>query len=107
MIIFLVASSGCGPRNAPGRAAVGQWSVVAIDGKPVPEGSTIGVDYRADGQLMVESAGADAPTLDKEWLRKRLDQLDMSGIFTILKIDGGGHAVEMKRKPRTIAIPSD
>ena len=107
VIACLVAASGCGSRHASGRAAVGQWSVVAIDGKAVPEGSAIGVDYRADGRLIVESTGADAPTLDQDWLKKRLDQLDLSGILTTLKIDGGGHAVEMNRKPGTIAIPSD
>ncbi len=75
--LFLIAiacaacTAGCGSNGnpaaklavgsgGPGQFAVGQWSVTAIDGKPIPEGSSISLDYRPDGQLVVETAGKDA-----------------------------------------------
>jgi hypothetical protein len=115
LIGCILVSSGCGPCGAAvggakvagsGQAVVGQWLVVAIDGKPIPEGSVMSVDDRPDGQLIVESTGAEAPPLDQAWLKKMLDHLDMAGIFTALKVSGEGHEVEMKRKPGTMTISS-
>ena len=115
VIACILALAGCGPRSAPaaktgavvrGQSVVGQWFVVAINGKPITEGSSINLDYRPDGQLIVEATGADAPPLDKQQLKAALDQMNIAGmtLFT-MKVNVGGIEVEMNRKPTTTTVP--
>jgi hypothetical protein len=107
LAIVCAASSGCGSWGAPpGRAVVGRWDVVAINGKPLPDGSSISVEYRPDGRLIVESTGVDVPALDEGRLKAVLDRLNAPGTFLTLKVSVEGHEIEMRRKPGTIPIPS-
>jgi len=112
--------AGCGSREAPaakpatgsagpGQFAVGQWSVTAIDGKPIPEGSSISLDYHRDGELVVETTGTDAPSLDKEALKAALNGLHevssptvtLKMVIHTLTVNVNGRQLEMKRKSGT------
>ncbi len=124
-IACAVSAAGCGPRDAPaakpatgsggpGKIAVGQWSVTAIDGKPIPEGSSVSLDYRSDGQLIVETTGSDAPSLDKEALKAVLNNLqevsspiaNFKMIINSLTVNVNGRQIEIKRKSGTANGPS-
>ena len=124
-IACAVCAAGCGSRDAPaakpptgsggqGQFAVGHWSVTAIDGKPVPVGSSISLDYRSDGQLVVETTGNDAPSLDKEALKAVLNGLQEPSspmvthkmVINSLTVNVNGRQLEMKRKSGTTSDPS-
>jgi hypothetical protein len=89
-LLFLLAfAAGCRRAATPatsagvavGRSAIGQWSVVSVEGKPVPEGSSIDIDYKADGQLSVESKGDGVPPLDQNGLKAALEQMNIGGMI--------------------------
>jgi hypothetical protein len=124
-IACAVSAAGCGSKDAPaakngpgggglGQAAVGQWSVIAIDGKPIPEGSSVSLDYRPDGQLVVETTGNGAPSLDKEALKAVLNgvqevsspKVDLKMIINSLTVKVNGRQLELKRKSGTASGPS-
>jgi hypothetical protein len=119
-IACALSAAGCGSRDAPtadpvtlgvapGQFAVGQWSVTSIDGKPIPEGTSISLDYRQDGELVVETTGAAAPSLDKEALKAALNGLQevsspkvaLKMVIQTLRLNVNGRQIEMKRKPGT------
>lgn len=123
MIAGIVSTVSCGSRsvpvakpakvnNGPSQVAVGQWLVTAIDGKPIPEGSSVILDYRSDGQLVVETSGRDTPILDKEALKSVLNGLEISfpnvDVKTIvidsLNLNVNDRKIEIKRKPGTTGI---
>lgn len=116
-VVAMLVLAGCGSLPDPagkaggtkvGKAVVGKWWVVEVDGKAVPEGR-LGLDYRSDGRLVVdrESDAAEIPRIDPERLRKALEQLDGQGMaFFDLHVRGGGIDVKLKRKPGTITVES-
>jgi hypothetical protein len=92
------------------RVITGQWLVVEIDGKKIPEGATITIDYRSDGELSVETSGKldGVPALDKAKLKQYFDNFDTTNIIVgnvkitelntlITSVDG--LTVKMQRKP--------
>ncbi len=120
MIACVVSTVGCGSRVAPAakpatssgspsQVAVGQWLVTAIDGKPIPDGSSVSLDYRSDGQLVVETTGNDAPTVDKEALKAVLNGLEISFpnvnvkalVINSLTVNVNDRMFEIKRKTGT------
>jgi hypothetical protein len=123
-IACALSAAGCGFRDAPadkpatgsgapGQLAVGQWSVTAIDGKPIPEGSSVSLDYHRDGELVVETTGNDAPSLDKRALKAVLNGLQevsspmgtLKMVINSLTVNVNGRQLEMKRKSGTTPEP--
>ena len=96
-LFCLIGFSGCGSRGTdpgqtgsrPGpereghRLVTGQWLVVEIDGKPIPEGTTITIDYRPDGELSVETSGKpeSVPASDKAKLKQYFDNFEITVII--------------------------
>lgn len=79
-----LCSGGCGEGSelevvGPGMA--GTWSVTDVDGEPVPEGSSIDIEYRRNGEVLVEEFGRmkTIPPFDKEKLKESFEQLDRAG----------------------------
>jgi hypothetical protein len=119
MTSLLLMIAGCGRPSTPapasqpataGKSVVGQWVVTSLDGKPIPGGTTITVDYKADGKLVVERTGQDASAvaLDEAKLKTAMDATNQfpGMVLDDLKLSMEGFRVELKRKPgTTVTLP--
>ncbi|HEV3166347.1 MAG TPA: hypothetical protein VGZ22_20140, partial [Isosphaeraceae bacterium] len=81
---FLLILAGCAKPSPPppakaAKAVVGQWLIMSINGKPIPEGTTVTVDYKPDGRLVVEKAGGDGTVAlpDEAKLKAMLDAVNL------------------------------
>ena len=104
---FLLLRGGWSERSGPARPAkdmVGEWAVVSIDGMNVPEGTTITVDYKADGRLLIRQIGGDQSFVlpDPAKFKKALDEIDPASARSFgLKVRAEGFEIELRRKPKT------
>lgn len=102
-LIVGLCVAGCAEESSDdeGAGMAGRWSVTAVDGDPIPEGSSIEVKYRRDGEVQVEEFGNmdSVPPLDRDRLKNSMNRLDRSGVkrqATRVKIDAT--EVDLKRK---------
>jgi hypothetical protein len=109
---FLLLRGGWSGSNGPARPAkdlVGEWAVVSIDGVKIPEGTTVTVDYTADGRLLIRQIGGDQSFVlpDASKLKKALDEIDPALARSFgLKLRAEGFEIELRRKPGTpVTIP--
>jgi hypothetical protein len=115
---LLLMIAGCGRPGAPapapqpataGKSVVGRWVVTSIDGKPIPAGTTITVDYKPDGKLVVERSGTDATAvaLDEAKLKTAMDAASLfpDMVLDNLTLSAEGFRIEMRRKPGTTVTP--
>jgi hypothetical protein len=127
-VACVVSTAGCPSRHAPTnktsassgpwQPVVGLWSITRIAGKPIPEGSSFTLLYHPDGQIVVESAGKDAPSFDKEALKscfkvaiEDLKAQEVSsetlkvkiGSLETLALNFNGEQLEMKRTSQATA----
>ncbi len=100
-----ICVAGCGDDSGEtpdGTGMTGIWSVTEVDGQPVPQGSSIDIEYRKDGEVVVEEFGhmTSIPPIDKEKFKASFDKLDRSGPHESsaqIKIDETNF--DLKRKP--------
>lgn len=105
-MLVLVVLCGCRPTppNPPpvvaNSAVVGKWAVASIDGKPLPPGTEINVEYKADGKVSVEKTGdsPEVPALDTEELKLAMDQVTapQATLLRKLEVAAGANKLELK-----------
>jgi hypothetical protein len=106
-IAFVLLRGGWSEPIAPAKPVkelVGEWAVVSIDGLKLAEGTTVTVDYKADGRLLIRQVGGDGsfilPGAPK--LKKALDQVDPALRKAVeLNLRGEGFEIQLRRKPAT------
>jgi hypothetical protein len=109
-LVVIGTLCGCGTRErSPGRAVVGRWLVVSIDGTPVPKETTIEVNYESGGRVSVQTTGnaAVARRLDREKLKAAMAKLTLDVFFTTISVAAAGLKVERMRKPGMFPLPRD
>ena len=107
MFLFAISFAGCGDDSADtrdGPGMTGVWSVTEVDGQPVPQGASIDIEYRKDGEVVVEEFGhlKSIPPIDKEKFKASFDKLDRSGPqgpSTQVKIDETHFELKRKSTP--------
>ena len=102
--IVLAVLFGCDtPKELPpaptvNSAVVGKWVVDAVNGKPVAPGTEIRIEYLSDGKVVVEATGDAAPALDREELKRALDQVTppRAQALNSFKITVGGSELQLR-----------
>ena len=106
MFLLAICFTGCGDDAAEtpdGLGLTGTWSVTDVDGQPVPQGSSSDVEYRKDGEVIVEEIGRlnSIPPIDKEKFKASFDKLDHAspqGPSVHIKIDETNFDLKRKSK---------
>jgi hypothetical protein len=90
------------PAAAPvASSAVGRWSLLSVDGKPLPKGASLDLEYRPDGELVFDRRG-DAPTLDQAKLKQAFDAMAIPGTaLTTATVAIDGLRLSLEKTPGT------
>jgi len=103
-LILALCVCGCAENSddeTDGPTSSTRWSVTAVDGEAVPEGSSIEIGMRRDGEVVVEEIGTlnSIPVLDKEKLKDPMSRLNYAGKEdTSRRITVDEKQIDVKRK---------